>query len=213
MKPPVRLRCTVPMACRIRCEQVKHGALLHPGAVPQYRPRHPRHSRTGSAPIYAPGRRSVENRRPHLRPEARSERSEGRLLRQAGRSLDLHHKQPVLPVERHRGAGRGGRYAERLGRRISERLPGDRDQSMERREGSPNAVSERGGRAQTPSRLPQVACWLRLRVWSLARKVVTRRAVRALRQTLPRPALRQLRRLASTGADLRPAWTGPRLWN
>ena len=36
-------------------------------------------------------------------------------------------------MERHRGAGGSGRCAERLGQRVSERLPRDRDQSMERR--------------------------------------------------------------------------------
>ena len=50
----------------------------------------------------------------------------------------------VLPVERHRSAGCGSRYAERLGRRVSERLPRYRDQGVERREGSPYAKS--GGR-------------------------------------------------------------------
>ena len=195
----------------VRAGQARRTA--HPGAVSQYRSRDPRHARTGSAPIYAPGRRSIEDRRPHLRPEARSERSEGRLLRQAGRSLDFHLEQPVLPVERHRGAGRGGRCAERLGRRISERLPRDRDQSMERREGSSDAES--GGRRLAAERLRkalrQAACWLRRRVRSLALKAVaTNGQLGRCGNSAHAPAasgrLRPRRLLASDR-------TGPRLWN
>ena len=60
-------------------EQIKHGALLILGAVPQYWSLDSRHSRTGLAPIYSLGRWSVQDRRPHLRSHTGSERSEGRL--------------------------------------------------------------------------------------------------------------------------------------
>ena len=62
--------------------------------------------------------------------------------------------EPVFPMERHCGAGGSGRCAERLGRCVSERLPRDRDQSMERREGSPDAES--GGARLSATRLRQV---------------------------------------------------------
>ena len=52
--------------------------------------------------------------------------------------------EPVFPMERHRGAGCCCRCAERLRRRIGERLPRYCDQGVERRKGSPHAVS--GGR-------------------------------------------------------------------
>jgi hypothetical protein len=74
------------------------------------------------------------------------------------------------------------------------------------------SVASRQAPGQT-ERVPQVVCSLRLRVWSLARKVVSQRAVRVRQQTLARQALRQLRPLAPAGADRSSAWTGPRLWN
>jgi hypothetical protein len=59
--------------------------------------------------------------------------------------------------------------------------------------------------------LPQAACWLRLRVWSLARKVVSR-AVR-VRQQLWRANAATSSPPAPAGARSGVGWTGPRLWN
>ena len=84
MKSRARLRCTVPMACRIRLQQVKHGALL---ILAQFH--NIGHSIRGT---HEPDLRqythlgdgSVEDRWPYLRFQARSKRSEGRLLWPAG---------------------------------------------------------------------------------------------------------------------------------
>jgi hypothetical protein len=62
--------------------------------------------------------------------------------------------------------------------------------------------------------LPEVVCWLRLRVRCLALKaVVTDGATQALRQALTRLAHEQLHLLASAVADLALEKTGLRLWN